>query len=77
MLSAAAGIITQIKSYEISPMSINTVVKLKVTRLSVYLLNAPPIWRQMTSLLHRFFYVMARYIALHCTKIEMRSLFGK
>ena len=25
----------------------------------------------------RFFDVMARYIALRCTKIEMRSLFGQ
>ena len=55
MLSTAAAIIMQTKSYEISAMSINTVVKLKVTRLSVYLLNAPLIWRQMTSALCRFF----------------------
>ena len=49
MLSTAAGIITQTKSYEISAMSINSVVKLNFSRLSVCLHNAPPQRRQMTS----------------------------
>ena len=75
MLSIAAVIITQTKSYEISAMSINTVVKQKFIRLSVCLLNAPPIWHQVTSALRHFFDVMALYIKLHFTKIEMRSLF--
>ena len=62
MLSIAAAIIMQTKSHEISAMSINTAVKLKFIHLSVYSFNAPPIWRQMTLVLRRFFDVMAHYI---------------
>ena len=58
-------------------MSINTVVKLKFICLFVCLLNVPPIWHQMMSSSRRFFDVMASYIMPHCTKIEMRSLFGQ
>ena len=49
MLSTIAAIITQTKLYEISAMSIQSVVKLNFSRLSVCLRNAPPQWRQMTS----------------------------
>ena len=46
MLSTAAAIITQTKPYEISAMSILSVVKLNFSRLSVCLHNAPPQRRQ-------------------------------
>ena len=49
LLSKAAAIITQTKPYEISTMSIHSVVKLNLSRLSVCLHNAPPQRCQMTS----------------------------
>ena len=42
MLSTASTIITQKETYEISAMSIHSVVKLNFSRLSVYLHNAVP-----------------------------------
>ena len=63
------------KSYEHSAMSIYSVVKLNLSRLSVCKHSALSKWYQMTSALHGFFDVMAHY--LHFTKIEMQSLCGQ
>ena len=49
MLSTAAAIIAQTKPFEISAMSIHSVVKLNFSHLSVCLHNAPPQWHQMTA----------------------------
>ena len=75
MLTTAAAIITQTKPYEISAMSIHSVVKLNFSRLSVCLYNAPP---QMTS--HNALLLsmtLACYFRLPQIKIGMRSLCGQ
>ena len=74
MLSTDAAIIMKTKPYEISSMSIDSIVKLKFSCLSVCLHNDPAQWRQMTPNNVTFIDVIsARYITLRQIKIGMRS----
>ena len=77
MLSTAAAICTQTKPYEISTMSIHSVVKLNFSRLSVCLHNAPPQRCQMTSHNLNFSTSLTHYITLRQIKVGMGSLYGQ
>ena len=71
MLSTAAAIITQTKSYEIAAMSIQSVVKLNFSRLSVCLHNAPPQQRQMTT--HNVTFIDVICVLYHVASNQNRN----
>ena len=67
---------TPAKSYEVSAISIHFVVKLNLSRLSVYFHNALSKWRHMTSNNVTFIDVIGAlyYVALHQNR---NAVFGQ
>ena len=73
----SAAIITPAKCYEISAMSIHSVVKLNFSRRSVCLHNALFKWSLMTSHNVTFIDDICALFHVALIKIQMRSLFGQ